>query len=33
LAEELLAGRVRDGSTVDVGKLTLEPRKASAQSA
>ncbi len=37
LAEELLAGRVTDGDTVDVGvgegKLTLEPRKASAQAA
>jgi len=37
LAEELLSGRIQDGDTVDVsvgeGKLTLEPRKTSAQAA
>jgi ATP-dependent Clp protease ATP-binding subunit ClpB len=37
LAGELLAGRVQDGDTVDVGagdgKLILEPRKSSAQAA
>ncbi len=37
LAEELLAGRVRDGDTVDIGlgdgKLKLEPRKVEAEAA